>query len=150
MLVWSGQGQHRGAREHEVLLSLRNYRYSWWGASNPHHQRSHSKIITNSVQSIILNLHIAISRWEPSIAYTCVYKRFLGFAASNKIFFSRKKSKGQSYIFVKTNPKKIELCPKFTSLHEGAFDSAKNHKRQRRKRQSLTAKREKSQTPKFV
>jgi len=31
----------------------------------------------------------------------------------------------------------------------GAFDSAKNHKRQRRKRQSLTAKREKSQTPKF-
>jgi len=32
----------------------------------------------------------------------------------------------------------------------GAFDSAKNHKRQRRKRQSITAKREKSQTPKFV
>jgi len=32
----------------------------------------------------------------------------------------------------------------------GAFDSAKNHKRQRRKRQSVTAKREKSQTPKFV
>jgi len=32
----------------------------------------------------------------------------------------------------------------------GAFDSAKNHKRQRRKRQSATAKREKSQTPKFV
>jgi len=31
-----------------------------------------------------------------------------------------------------------------------AFDSAKNHKRQRRKRQSVTAKREKSQTPKFV
>jgi len=30
------------------------------------------------------------------------------------------------------------------------FDSAKNHKRQRRKRQSVTAKREKSQTPKFV
>jgi len=29
----------------------------------------------------------------------------------------------------------------------GAFDSAKNHKRQRRKRQSVTAKREKSQTP---
>jgi len=28
----------------------------------------------------------------------------------------------------------------------GAFDSAKNHKRQRRKRQSVTAKREKSQT----
>jgi len=32
----------------------------------------------------------------------------------------------------------------------GAFNSAKNHKRQRRKRQSVTAKREKSQTPKFV
>jgi len=32
----------------------------------------------------------------------------------------------------------------------GAFDIAKNHKRQRRKRQSVTAKREKSQTPKFV
>jgi len=32
----------------------------------------------------------------------------------------------------------------------GAFDSAKNPKRQRRKRQSVTAKREKSQTPKFV
>jgi len=31
-----------------------------------------------------------------------------------------------------------------------AFDRAKNHKRQRRKRQSVTAKREKSQTPKFV
>jgi len=40
-------------------------------------------------------------------------------------------------------------------LLTGAFDSAKNHerqrrKRQRRKRQSVTAKREKSQTPKFV
>ena len=31
-----------------------------------------------------------------------------------------------------------------------AVISAKNHKRQRRKRQSVTAKREKSQTPKFV
>jgi len=36
------------------------------------------------------------------------------------------------------------------SFFGGAFDSAKNHKRQRRKRQSITAKREKSQTPKFV
>jgi len=35
------------------------------------------------------------------------------------------------------------------NLIGGAFDSAKNHKRQRRKRQSVTAKREKSQTPKF-
>jgi len=32
----------------------------------------------------------------------------------------------------------------------GAFDSAKNHKRQHRKRLSVTAKREVSQTPKFV
>jgi len=32
----------------------------------------------------------------------------------------------------------------------GAFDSAKNHERQRRNRQSVTAKREKSQRPKFV
>ena len=31
-----------------------------------------------------------------------------------------------------------------------SIDSAKNHKRQRRKRQSVTAKGEKSQTPKFV
>jgi len=33
-------------------------------------------------------------------------------------------------------------------LRRGTFDSAKNHQRQRRKRQSVTAKREKSQ--KFV
>jgi len=39
---------------------------------------------------------------------------------------------------------------KYVFLQRGAFDSAKNHKRQRRKRQSVTAKREKSQTPKFV
>jgi len=32
----------------------------------------------------------------------------------------------------------------------GAFDSAKKHKRQRRKRQSVTTKREKWQTQKFV
>jgi len=37
-----------------------------------------------------------------------------------------------------------------TNLTWGTFDSAKNHKRQRRKRHSLTAKREMSQTPKFV
>jgi len=36
------------------------------------------------------------------------------------------------------------------SKTRGSFNSAKNHKRQRRKRQSVTAKREKSQTPKFV
>jgi len=37
-----------------------------------------------------------------------------------------------------------------TSKYRGAFDSAKNNKRQRRKCQSVTAKREKSQTPKVV
>jgi len=43
------------------------------------------------------------------------------------------------------------VVPEFCcSTQGGAFDSAKNHKRQRRKRQSVTAKREKSQTPKFV
>jgi len=58
-------------------------------------------------------------------------------------------------------PKKKQVVKKtFFSLSKatiewGAFDSAKNHKRQRRKRQrrkrqSVTAKREKSQTPKFV
>jgi len=36
------------------------------------------------------------------------------------------------------------------NIFGGAFDSDKNHKRKRRKRQSVTAKREKSQTPKFV
>ena len=35
-------------------------------------------------------------------------------------------------------------------IERGAFDSVKNHKRQRRKSQSLTAEREKLQTPKFV
>jgi len=38
----------------------------------------------------------------------------------------------------------------FLLFNGGAFDSAKNLKRQRRKRQSVTAKGEKSQTPKFV
>jgi len=40
--------------------------------------------------------------------------------------------------------------PVWGNLQRGAFDSAKNHTRQRRKRQSVTDKREKSQTPKFV
>jgi len=35
-------------------------------------------------------------------------------------------------------------------LSRGSFDRAKNHERQRRKRQSVTAKREKSLMPKFV
>jgi len=43
-------------------------------------------------------------------------------------------------------PKEMRLCWK----GRGAFDSAKNHKRQRRKRQSVTTKRAESQTPKFV
>jgi len=38
----------------------------------------------------------------------------------------------------------------FQATHWVAVISAKNHKRQRRKRQSATAKREKSQTPKFL
>jgi len=37
-----------------------------------------------------------------------------------------------------------------TSYPRIAVISAKNHKRQRRKRQSVTAKREKSQTPKVL
>jgi len=49
-----------------------------------------------------------------------------------------------TYIASETNPRQ-------GIVHiRGAFDSAKNHKRQRRKRQSVTDKREKSQTPKFV
>ena len=47
------------------------------------------------------------------------------------------------FTFIKNNDKA-------DGVKWGAFDSAKNHKRQRRKRQSGTAKREKSQTPKFV
>jgi len=39
----------------------------------------------------------------------------------------------------------VKCC--IACFSRGAFDSAKNHKRQRRKRQSVTAKREKSQTP---
>ena len=39
----------------------------------------------------------------------------------------------------------------FSVERKGVYSIApKNHKRQRRKRQSVTAKREKSQTPKFV
>jgi len=44
----------------------------------------------------------------------------------------------------------FSVTVKTTPALGGAFDSAKNHKRQRRKRQSVTAKRAKSQTPKFV
>jgi len=40
--------------------------------------------------------------------------------------------------------------PSYTDLVRVAVISAKNHKRQRRKRQSVTAEREKSQTPKVL
>jgi len=51
---------------------------------------------------------------------------------------------------VKDSGKKLKKKLFKMSFYWGAIDSAKNHKRQRRKRQSVTAKREKSQTPKFV
>jgi len=44
----------------------------------------------------------------------------------------------------------ISIFPSGCLLLWGAFDSAINHKRQRRKHQSVTAKRGKLQTPKFV
>jgi len=47
----------------------------------------------------------------------------------------------------------VEITIIFCRLYyflRGAFDSVKTHKRQRRKRQSVTAKRDKSQKPKFV
>ena len=50
---------------------------------------------------------------------------------------------------IHTTFESVRVYEKFHGLW-GAFDSAKNHQRQRRKRQSVTAKREKSQTPKFV
>jgi len=46
--------------------------------------------------------------------------------------------------------KKLTNKLTFKSINRGAFDSAKKHKRQRHKRQSVTTKREKSQKPKFV
>jgi len=58
-------------------------------------------------------------------------------------YCSKEKSATSAWVFNLT-----ELRPRLKS--RGAFDSAKNHKRQRRKRQSVTAKREKSKTPKFV
>jgi len=53
------------------------------------------------------------------------------------------------------NSPRILICPEvaypdITYPKRGAFDSAKNHKRQRCKRQSVTPKREQSLTPKFV
>jgi len=47
-------------------------------------------------------------------------------------------------------PSQLDLYTHTGVAKRGAFDSAKNHKRQRHKRQSVIAKREKSQKPKFV
>ena len=60
--------------------------------------------------------------------------------------------RGSCYKFIHFQTERTEQVPYPLKLvsKRGAFDSAKNHKRQRRKRQSVTAKREKSQTPKFV
>jgi len=52
--------------------------------------------------------------------------------------------------FMKVRFSTCELHPGSNLYNSGAFDCAKNHKRQRRKRQSVTTKREKSQTPKSV
>jgi len=68
--------------------------------------------------------------------------------APNRPFFFDSMCKRESKLCVK-----VYFLPGHFSkvcVFWGAFDSAKNHKRQRRKRQSVTAKREKSQTPKFV
>ena len=66
------------------------------------------------------------------------------FSKVGKTFF--KKSGGPAkFLFMGAS---LDVCGRFEE--RGAFDSAKNHKRQRRKRQSVTAKREKSQMPKFV
>ena len=58
----------------------------------------------------------------------------------------------QRHITLRWSDKKYAIFRRLKKVGHtgGAFDSAKNHKRQRRKRQSVTAKREKSQTPKFV
>jgi len=71
-----------------------------------------------------------------------------GYAAGKKEAFSDR--------WLKSLPRScvapLKLCSQSSHLTpsplRGAFDSAKNHKRQHRKRQSVTAKREKSQTPK--
>jgi len=61
-----------------------------------------------------------------------------------------------SYKFLKItkvgNRQDVDSCTRYTQGKKtwGTFDSAEKHKRQRRKRQSETAKREKSQTSKFV
>jgi len=44
----------------------------------------------------------------------------------------------------------LRYASKIIAIYRVAVISAKNHKRQRRKRQSVTAKREKSQTPKVL
>jgi len=59
---------------------------------------------------------------------------------------------GQTGAKIQSRYKKYTLCfeLKMTLIFGVAVISAKKHKRQRRKRQSVTAKREKSQTPKVL
>jgi len=79
---------------------------------------------------------------------------FQGWVTELKFFiysFQRSRDGALYFNLYTTFPNEIckNLCEKNTCKRV-AFDSAKNHKRQRRKRQSVTAKQEKSQTPKFV
>jgi len=56
---------------------------------------------------------------------------------------------GLFFKITKLRSSPFTFAPK-TGMERVAVISAKNHKRQRRKGQSVTAKREKSQTPKFL
>jgi len=68
----------------------------------------------------------------------------------SRVIFARDKSLpiNQTYQFICTSLKHAEIQWSVLFARRVAVISAKNHKHQRRKRQSLTAKREKSQTPK--
>jgi len=68
--------------------------------------------------------------------------RYLSTSKMNPKYFPRRASDSERYT-------SFVLKPSFLSGRV-AVTSAKNHKRQRRKRQSVTAKREKSQTPKVL
>jgi len=59
-------------------------------------------------------------------------------------------SRDSSGGFLPDRPEESSLRIREYDSNRGAFDSAKNHKRQRHKRQSVTAIREKSQKPKFA
>jgi len=84
------------------------------------------------------------------------YKTDLGETPTNWNTKDKIKHYNETVLFIKqkqalSDKLSVRFCFSFRrELFSGAFDSAKNHKRQRRKRQSVTAKREKSQTPKFV